>query len=58
MKAAKQTNDQVSTDLPRVPVAQLVGHDGPVQAVKFTGAFKEDEITVLSCIFFGELHPR
>ena len=23
--------------LPRAPVAQLVGHDGPVQAVVFTG---------------------
>jgi len=37
---------QSSASLPRVPVARLVGHDGPVQAVRFvTGKY------YLSCQF-------
>jgi len=28
-----------SNDLPRVPAARLVGHDGPIQAVRFVTAF-------------------
>jgi hypothetical protein len=30
-------NDNNNTSLPRLPVSRLVGHDGPVQAVTFTG---------------------
>lgn len=29
--------DNVSSSLPRLAVSRLVGHDGPVQAVVFTG---------------------
>lgn len=34
MKAQEQV---VSSSLPRVPVARLVGHEGPVQTIRFTG---------------------
>jgi hypothetical protein len=29
--------DNVSSSLPRVAAARLVGHDGPVQVIRFTG---------------------
>ena len=29
--------DRVPSNLPRVPVARLEGHDGPIQAVSFAG---------------------
>lgn len=32
------SNYKVSNDLPRVPAARLVGHDGPIQAVRFVTA--------------------
>lgn len=36
MKALHHEQDFVSSNLPRVPVARLSGHDDPVQAVTFT----------------------
>jgi hypothetical protein len=34
MKASRQ---DVSLSLPKVPIARLVGHEGPIQHVKFAG---------------------
>jgi hypothetical protein len=38
MKALRQ---DVSGSVPSLPVARLVGHDGPVQAVCFTGRWRK-----------------
>ena len=32
-----------SSNLPSLPVARLVGHDGAIQAVSFTGTFQYDQ---------------
>jgi mitogen-activated protein kinase organizer 1 len=36
MKALYDDPDKVPSSLPRIPVARLKGHDGPVQAISFT----------------------
>lgn len=40
---------EVPSSLPRVPIAKLVGHDGPIQTLRFSG---KKAIKTILLIFF------
>jgi hypothetical protein len=43
-----ETKEHVSKNLPRMAVARLVGHDGPIPVARFTG---KSSIIYLSLLF-------
>jgi hypothetical protein len=44
--------------LPRVPVARLVGHEGPIQTVRFTGMYASIDHLFLLRITHTNIHTH